>query len=334
MPKPDDMLEGQNVPENHGKPDTQDRGFKGGSSTDGSLEPSSQAIGPFDAGKAFFLGMFLPDLIAGALVVPESWARVIHILGLPAVAIYLSWSKGLCIKDTFYLRLRWDPDFRYLALLSAGFMSLEILLLEGVNWLTKGKLAEWMELYDVRDHPESFLVRILLTAVLVPIAEELLFRGFSVSAFSGWGQGWAVVFPSIIFALVHPPAMMPGAFVIGVLATMVVLRYNSIVPAVLMHAAANLLPLLAGRLVEMAGVAWAETIAEVALMAIVVSVFMFRRKFSWLWQEFRRMWRQFTEKPQSGMRFKELVRQWPWILMFVFLAANLILIVLIPFVEF
>ena len=101
MPKPDDMLEGQNVPENHGKPDTQDRGFKGGSSTDGSLEPSSQAIGPFDAGKAFFLGMFLPDLIAGALVVPESWARVIHILGLPAVAIYLSWSKGLCIKDNF-----------------------------------------------------------------------------------------------------------------------------------------------------------------------------------------------------------------------------------------
>ena len=106
-------------------------------------------------------------------------------------------------------------------------------------------------------------------------------------------------------------------------------RYT-IVPAVLIRRGQSL-PLLAGRLVEMAGVAWAETIAEVALMAIVVSVFMFRRKFSWLWQEFRRMWRQFTEKPQSGMRFKELVRQWPWILMFVFLAANLILIVLIPF---
>ena len=56
MPKPDDMLEGQNVPENHGKPDTQDRVSKV-EAVPTDREPAS-GYGPFDAGKAFFSACF------------------------------------------------------------------------------------------------------------------------------------------------------------------------------------------------------------------------------------------------------------------------------------
>ena len=55
-------------------------------------------------------------------------------------------------------------------------MSLEIPV-EGQ--LAHKVLAEWMELYDVRTTP-SLSWSEYLTAVLVPIAEELLFRGLSV----------------------------------------------------------------------------------------------------------------------------------------------------------
>ena len=77
MPKPDDMLEGKTCLKT-----TASLILRIGVSRVEAVPTDhltgSQAIGPFDAGKRF-LGMFLPDLIAGALVVPESWARHPHL---------------------------------------------------------------------------------------------------------------------------------------------------------------------------------------------------------------------------------------------------------------
>lgn len=296
-------------------------------------EVYSSVIGPFDAGKAILLGMFLPSFIARSLGVSGYWLQAISALGLPAVAIYLTWSKGLCLKKTFYLRSIWDPDFGYLALFSAGLKSLTLLVLQTVDWLTKGRLGEWMEWFSRSDLSGSFMGSVLVLAVLVPITEELLFRGFSLTAFSRWGQGWAVVFPSIIFALFHLPVVIPGAFIIGVVAAMAVVRYHSIIPAVLMHAAGNLLPQLIGKYHDLVKTSWAEIFCTGARLALVVSVFVFRHKFVWLWHEFRRLWQEFTESPQFKLRFKELMRQWPWVLVFTMLGIAIIGFVLIPHVE-
>lgn len=293
----------------------------------------ARELGPTDAGKALLLGLLLPSLIAAVLVIPDSWRRPFNTLGLPMVAIYLTRVKGLGLKKTFYLSRTWDPEFGWLALFSAGIMSLTALLSNVVNWLTKGGLAKWVELLPIRHRPESLFVNLLITVVLVPITEELMFRGFMLSAFSGWGRGWAVIFPSILFAVVHLPLTMPGAFAMGVVAAIAVLRYRSLVPAVVMHAVGNFLPVLTNQLVGLLGQPWGDVLGVGGLTAVAVLVFVFRRKFMWLWQEFRCLWQEFAEKPQLGLRFRELIKQWPWILLFIFIMINLVLIIVVPFIE-
>ena len=249
------------------------------------------------------------------------------------MAIDLTWSKGLCPQKTFYLRPTWDPDFVHLALFSAGVISTETLLWQVIDWLSKGKITEWMEWFSQTDAPETFLGRVFLFAVVVAISEELLFRGFFVTAFYQWGPAWAVIFSSIIFAVLHQPAVMPGAFVIGVVAALAVLRYDSLVPAVLIHAAGNLLPQLVGKYHDLVKASWAEIICVGGRLAVVVVVFVFRHRLAWLWHEFRSLWQEFTEKPKSGARFSELIRQWPWVLLSVILGIQLIFMLLVPFIE-
>lgn len=85
------------------------------------------------------------------------------------------------------------------------------------------------------------LVGVLLAgAVLVPFAEELLFRGIGYGALRRYGAVVATIASSVVFGLAHGiNVVLFGAIVIGVLNAVLYERSRSIWPAVIAHAVNN-----------------------------------------------------------------------------------------------
>lgn len=85
----------------------------------------------------------------------------------------------------------------------------------------------------------------LLFSFLVPVGEELLFRGVLMRGLLRYGAVIAVVGSSVVFALFHGlNTALPTALVVGLVAAEITRRSGSIWPAVVVHVVNNLgLPL-------------------------------------------------------------------------------------------
>ncbi len=95
----------------------------------------------------------------------------------------------------------------------------------------------------------GFWTRLLIMArilVLVPLGEELLFRG----ALFGWLRRrlsirWSIAISSLLFALIHQiPIILPAAFLGGVALAWVRERTGSVVPGIVAHSINGLLFML------------------------------------------------------------------------------------------
>lgn len=86
----------------------------------------------------------------------------------------------------------------------------------------------------------AFVAVLALGAVLTPIGEEFLFRGVLTNALARYGPWVAVLGSSAIFALAHGiNYILPVAFVVGVVAALLLRRTGSIWPGVIVHAVNN-----------------------------------------------------------------------------------------------
>lgn len=89
--------------------------------------------------------------------------------------------------------------------------------------------------------PVNFLIMILLAGILVPLVEELAFRGL----LQGWlreriGAKGALALSSLIFALMHGiPALIPALLLVGGLLAWLYESSGSLWPSIAMHAAFN-----------------------------------------------------------------------------------------------
>jgi membrane protease YdiL (CAAX protease family) len=101
-----------------------------------------------------------------------------------------------------------------------------------------------------------------LTVLVVPVVEEMLFRGLflrgALAAFSGAGRRvgptLAVVLTGIVFALAHLELLqLLGLALFGVVLSVMALRLDRIGPCILAHAAFNLVAIVA---VARIGPAW------------------------------------------------------------------------------
>lgn len=87
----------------------------------------------------------------------------------------------------------------------------------------------------------NFLLVLLLAGLLVPLAEELAFRGL----LQGWlreryGPTAGIFLSALIFAAVHGiPLLLPALFLVGLLLGWLYERSGSLWPAVAMHGAFN-----------------------------------------------------------------------------------------------
>ena len=82
----------------------------------------------------------------------------------------------------------------------------------------------------------------LAVGLVVPVAEELVFRGAILRSLLGWtGRHWvAIAVSAVLFAAVHfNPAQMPHALLVGLLLGWMYYRTGSVVPGVAFHWANN-----------------------------------------------------------------------------------------------
>jgi len=303
---------------------------------------SGLSLSPFDAGKSYFWSTVLGGI---ASIIWFSMTPYISGIseGSPVisfVAVTISYivmiiiltsagkKKGFSFGETFRLK-KVDLEASHILLLvvlGAAICCVEALVFTGIDLLLKGKLSEWV--MAILPWPgETSVLDVVLAVLIAPIVEEMVFRGFFLNAFSDWGQEWAVIFLAIFFALLHNPVAMIGAFVMAVVSGILAVKYDSVVPGILIHVGGNL---VAG------GLPYVQVISSRTVYLIVVCVvivgpiatlFFSRSEVSLLWQDFKLFWSQFRQDPEGWQKFKSLAKHWAWLLLFISIGLTLALIV-------
>lgn len=87
--------------------------------------------------------------------------------------------------------------------------------------------------------PSLFLLMLLKSALLVPAAEELFFRGYLLGALARYGRKEAAAACALVFALMHGDVLILPHAALGLLLGLIVLRTDSLLASVIVHAAYN-----------------------------------------------------------------------------------------------
>ncbi len=149
-------------------------------------------------------------------------------------------ATGLDTREAFALRrpASWG---RALGIALAAFVTMLLLagLLEQIFHAGEEQGLDPERITSARVPP--FLVNFVLAALIVPIVEELVYRGIGFTLLARqFNDLVAIVFTSIAFALAHGFVEgLPVFFVIGAALAFVRSRTGSIYPAMLMHGVFN-----------------------------------------------------------------------------------------------
>lgn len=87
----------------------------------------------------------------------------------------------------------------------------------------------------------SIIMLIVQTAIAPALMEEFAFRGICLGAFRKFGDGFAIIMSSILFALLHCNLVqIPFALVVGLTLGYITVKTNSIIPSMIIHFLNNL----------------------------------------------------------------------------------------------
>ncbi len=122
------------------------------------------------------------------------------------------------------------------------------ILVEQVHHFPEGQQQAISFLREMEDNPTLFWTYAILIVTLVPIAEELLFRGFLLNTLVEFcGLRWGIIFTSIVFAAFHYSAtqgatnieLLCGLFFIAYVIGALYSKEQSLFAAIGMHMAFN-----------------------------------------------------------------------------------------------
>lgn len=136
-------------------------------------------------------------------------------------------------------------------LVGAGMFGLGAAALLAVKGTSLSAEAEDLSrrLFDLMLHRPTWLAWCLM-AVMPAVCEELLFRGWVLSAFAGGGRSLkrlavAVIAQAVCFAVFHLlPERMPQTFALGLALGAMTVATHSLLPAIVCHLVHNSLPLM------------------------------------------------------------------------------------------
>lgn len=192
-----------------------------------------------------------------------------------------------------------------------------------VDLVTKGALSRYLERFPSPPRPESAILTALVLGFLLPGLEELFFRGFMLSAFSPeeFGRGGHIWLPVLIFALLHPPVVMPSAVIMSMFAAQAVTSSNSIAPAMVLHSVNNLVGqgfdylYTVDKLVGL-------TAAFIAMGLGLVIIYVHRRDFLQLCRMVSESWKDYAARFRETGR--KVSREWSYVALALLIVLNII----------
>lgn len=119
-----------------------------------------------------------------------------------------------------------------------GFASLFQLLLDTIGFKSMGGI-EFNTLFEI-------IVAFIITCLLAPIGEELVFRGALLTGLkSKFGTYGAILLSSLAFSLMHMnPEQTVYQFLLGIAFAYVAIKSKSLILAIIMHSANNMIAML------------------------------------------------------------------------------------------
>ena len=221
---------------------------------------------------------------------PNAEILTFYILYAVPFLIYLYTIKkydlsSIAIFEGALTELRQVWFFVPLIIMTVGVVWVSIILLD----LVSPDLAEWyfdwlnsVELFEIG--PDTTLIQygliFFVGAVFAPLVEEIIFRGIMVERFGAkYGYKSAVIFSSLIFGVLHMDII--GAFVFGVVLSVLYLQTRSLLLPFLIHAANNGAVALLIFFDESINLEAMDTL-ETYLENIWIGFFLFVGSFGWL----------------------------------------------------
>ena len=176
--------------------------------------------------------------------------EIISLCGLPCLLIWYFWGRNRSIKEIFgqWPNRREMWTYLTLAIPMVGISALGTYLLfwplsyiapEFVSWWLLDKSTPdliWVPSLEAICVNSLVVLRI---ALLVPIVEEIVFRGFILHRWcERYGEKGGIVMSSVLFGILHPEILgtIVGAMIVSVLC----LRTKSLVGPILVHIGNNL----------------------------------------------------------------------------------------------
>lgn len=102
---------------------------------------------------------------------------------------------------------------------------------------------------DLETNILTFIVSTFITSVTPAFAEEFLFRGVILGKLRKYGDGFALLISSLMFALMHCNiGQIPFAFIGGIVFGFATIKTNSMLPAILIHGFNNLISCFMGEI--------------------------------------------------------------------------------------
>jgi len=163
------------------------------------------------------------------------------IIGLPVIT-YL-WFKGLSITEHVRLNKISSNTFISIFLISIGF----IIIIDELDRIIYSLFGAPEYLQEIIDQLKitsiySGFIIIVTTAIIAPLVEEMLFRGYLQKVLE---ESWkditkAILVTSLFFALIHlNPYWIVQIYLLGMLLGYLSWRTNSIIPGIILHGLNN-----------------------------------------------------------------------------------------------
>lgn len=179
--------------------------------------------------------------------------------------------QGFSVRQVVFIKdiKRWIPSLFGIVFVSIAFsLSAFWLLLYSLNPILPLLVDFLMEGYQM---PESGLylgIEIIGITVLAPIVEEFVFRGVILQRLIGKSSVWGgVLISSLLFGILHADVI--GAFLFGIIASLLFIRTGNLLIPILMHAINNTIAVI----FMFVAPAWPKSVAIIEKSDIVAKAF-------------------------------------------------------------
>ena len=240
-----------------------------------------------------YLTIFIGQLYGTNFLNPESGSYYFVVMLLNELSAYLVptillWAlfkkeRRQFIPDKGYKPIPAEALLMFLAGMSAG--ALGNMITSFINSIVDsifgtGEIPDAFEGMTPQNIPELAVFGFCI-CVIAPIIEEFIFRDILLKPLRAYGDMTAVIVTGLIFGLYHGNFdQFAYAFLLGTFYSMIAVRYNSILPTVILHAINNFLVTLStylpGAFSEAGGEAkrLAEDISLMASFGVALMMFM------------------------------------------------------------